>query len=289
MCLTQPRNSRSAARLPGSAMPVSGVRSVLQWASARVHLPLWHEVVGLAQLVELRRHAMWRSPAVDARGLPVVLVGGLGGSPRLLAPLAGLLNRYNCRCVVAPTGFGVGCGEEAAQVVENTVAELATATGERVVIIGHSRGGQFARAAAVRRSSQVAGLITLGSPLVELLAVNAGLRVLVGLLGVGGLLGVRGLMRPSCLWGECCRRLRSDIAGPFPETITFSAIFSRADSVVSWPSCLDPAARHIEVACTHGGLLWCPRSLRAVTAELKKVVTLSQRRATGSTGVAVVL
>lgn len=277
MCLTQQPSTMPAGQ-PSASWLIPALRSAAQRACATAHLPLWHEAYALTKMAEIRRHELWGSPPVDARGLPVVLVGGLGGSARLLAPLRELLTRYNCRCVVAPTGLGIDCGEAATQVVEDTVVRLREETGRRVLIIAHSRGGQFARATAVRRSGDVAGLVTLGSPLVQLLAVTPVVRVLVGMLGTGGMLGIPGLMRPMCLWGKCCRKLRTDIAGPFPGGVAFSSIFSRSDAVVSWRSCLDPAARHVPVECTHGGLLWCPRSLHAITAELMSMLRMPQRR-----------
>jgi len=47
---------------------------------------------------------------MDVKGLPVVLVGGMSSCEQTLSPLHDWLRRLNCRCVVAPVRYGVGCG-----------------------------------------------------------------------------------------------------------------------------------------------------------------------------------
>jgi len=240
-----------------------------------LHAPLWQEAKALTQRREILRHELWKNPPLDARGLPVLLVGGMGSTARVLSPLQDLMLRYNCRCLVAPVKLGIGCGEATTRSVEQALLRLVHATDEPAVIIAHSRGGQFSRAVTVRRPDVVRGLITLGSPLNRLLAVHPLLRAEVTVLGLAGYLGMPGLLRPGCLWGRCCADLRRDIAGPFPAEVPFLSLYSRDDKVVDWRSCLDPAARLRHVSATHGGLLWSPVSLRAITEELASIVRMA--------------
>jgi pimeloyl-ACP methyl ester carboxylesterase len=170
--------------------------------------------------------------------------------------------------VIAPTRYGIDCGERTAAIVEAALRWYATEVGESVVIIAHSRGGQFARATAVRAPEHVRALITLGSPLNRLLAVRPRLRARCALLGIAGTAGVPGVMRAGCLWGSCCRRLRSDLAAPFPDALPFVSIYSRQDEVVDWRASIDPAARHREVTATHSGLINTAESIRALSDEL---------------------
>jgi pimeloyl-ACP methyl ester carboxylesterase len=209
----------------------------------------------------------------------VLLVGGMASTPKVLSPLQDLLHRFNCRCLIAPIRFGIGCGEATTKAVEQSLVRLAEATEEPVVIIAHSRGGQFSRAVTVRHPDKVRGLITLGSPLNRLLAVHALLKVEAAMLGIGGTLGLPGLMKFGCLWGECCAPLRSDLAGPFPAAVPFLSLFSRDDKVVDWRSCLDPAARLREISASHGGMIWAPSSLAAITEELADIVGATARGA----------
>ncbi len=252
------------------------MRRIRRLAEA-LHAPLWQEAKALTQRHEVRQHELWRNPPVDCDGLPVLLVGGMASTPKVLSPLQDLLHRFNCRSLIAPIRFGIGCGEATTRAVEQSLVRLVEATDEPAVVIAHSRGGQFARAVAVRHPEWVRGLITLGSPLNRLLAVHALLKVEATVLGIGGTLGLPGLMRFGCLWGECCAPLRADLVGPFPETVRFLSLFSRDDKVVDWRSCLDPAARLREVSASHGGLIWAPASLAAVAAELAEIVGTAAR------------
>jgi len=146
-----------AARLPGTALvrrlenlPGLAGRLVadtgpLAALSASLHLPFYREVRVLASYETLRRHPIWRDPALDAGGLPVVLVGGLASNPRVLGPMLDWLQRIGCRTLLAPTEYGVACGQRAAAAVEDALVRHVDATGERAVIVAHSRGGQFVR------------------------------------------------------------------------------------------------------------------------------------------------
>ena len=63
---------------------------------------------------------------------------------------------------------------------------MAERHGERVIVIGQSRGGVFARALAARRPDLVEGIVTLGSPTVSQLAVHPLVLAQVGLVGALG-------------------------------------------------------------------------------------------------------
>jgi len=204
-----------------------------------------------------------------------LVVGGLSAGPRVLGPVQDWLQRIGARTLLAPTQYGVACGERSAGAVTDALARHVDATGERAVIVAHSRGGQFARPVAVRRPELVRGLITLGSPLTRLLGVHPLVLLEVLGLGVAGSLGIPGLLRFSCLWGECCRPLRDDLMGPFPADVPFVSVFSRKDEVVPWRASLDPAARYQEVCTTHGGLIASPVALQVLAQELALMVNRS--------------
>jgi len=152
--------------------------------------------------------------------------------------------------------------------VEQALEQLADATGRSAVVIAHSRGGQFARAVAVRRPELHRGLITLGSPLRRMLAVHPLILAQVAVLGLAGSLGVPGLMKAGCLWGECCARFPTHLQRPFPSEVPFLSVYSPYDQVVDWRSTLDPAARHRSVPTTHAGLLWSAESLSVISEEI---------------------
>jgi pimeloyl-ACP methyl ester carboxylesterase len=240
--------------------------------AATLRPPLWHEAKDLVQGQKQRRYIMRHDPPMEAHDLPVLLVGGITSTERTFAPLRDWLHRINCRCLVAPVRYGVGCGAQSARYVERALERLTEATGQTAVVIAHSRGGQFARAVAVRRPELHRGLITLGSPLRRLLAVHPLLLAEVALFGLAGSLGIPGLMKAGCLWGECCAHFRTDLRRPFPSGIPFLNVYSPHDQVVDWRSTLDPAARHRSVSTTHAGLLWSPESLSVITEEIGTVL-----------------
>ncbi len=240
-------------------------------AAERLRVPFAGDARSIVRRGEVRSHTIWRDPRVDTAGLPVVLVGGLlTASPLLLSVLREWLERIGCRTVLAPTGLGVGCGEEGVRIVAETARDLAEATGTPPVLLGYSRGGQFSRAVAVRHPELVRGLITLGSPLrSDLRDVHPLLRLQVYALGTMGTLGAPGVFSIRCLWGSCCERLRSDIIGPFPAGVPFLSVYSRNDEMVGWRASLDPSARHHEVSTSHGGLVTDPNVFTALAAELR--------------------
>lgn len=248
----------------------------LQWLRQlcdSAHVPLGHEAKALRQRDELARHQLWQDPPLDAGGLPVLLVGGMGASALLLGPLHDLLHRLNCRVLVAPTRLSMGCGQVASEAVQRALLRLVSATGRPAVVVAHSRGGHFARTAVVRNPELVRGLITLGSPLTRPLAVRPALRAQLTALSLAGGLGVPGLLRPGCLTGRrCCAPLREAFNTDFPAAVRFLSIYSQVDSIIDWRSCLDPAARHRDIPVGHGELLWAPASLAAVAHELAETV-----------------
>jgi len=269
------RSRRRTASAPaGGCSMLTQVGTAVTTAAERLHVPFAGDARSLIRRGEIRRHPVWHEPPLDAGGLPVLLVGGLlTATPVLLSVLGEWLTRLGCRVVMAPTGLGIGCGEDGAQIVASAARDLADAAGAAPVVIAYSRGGQFARAAAVRHPESVRGLITLGSPLCDLTGVHPLLRMQVYALGAAGTLGLPGLLRASCLWGACCRQFRADVAGPFPASVPFLSVYSRADEMVSWQSSLDPAARWHEVATSHGGLVADPAVFTAIAAELSTVLS----------------
>lgn len=235
-------------------------------------LPLWQEIRTFTELGALTSHPVWTDPPLDAAGLPVVIVGGLGIDARMLSPLRTWLERVNCRPIIAPTRYGVGCGEATAQCVQTTVRRYADRMGEPVVVVAYSRGGQFSRVSTVRDPEPVRALITLGSPLRDIFAIHPILKAKASVLGIAGTLGFPGLMRVGCLWGACCRPLRADLRAPFPATVPFVSIYSRQDTLVDWRSCLDPAAFHRHVSTSHLGMIASPQAFTAIAEELSALV-----------------
>jgi pimeloyl-ACP methyl ester carboxylesterase len=217
--------------------------------------PLWREGRAGVEAAALFRSSVWRGGGVmpgDER--PVLLIPGFLAGDGSLATMTRWLRANGYHTRRAAIRANIGCSEESCARLELRLERLAEATGQRVAIIGQSRGGVFARALAVRRPDLVAGIVTLGSPTVSQLSAHPFVLahvVLVGALGTGR---VPGMFSVRCLRGECCTRFRDDLVAGFPPEVGYTALYSKTDGIVDWHACLDPAAEQIEVRASHIGM-----------------------------------
>src|SRR3954471_6836828 len=206
--------------------------------------PLWRESrVGL-EAARLFRSPVWRGDGVaPGNGRPVLLVPGFLAGDGSLGTLTKWLRANGYWTSRAGIRANVGCSQEACRRLEERLEALADRTGEKVAIIGQSRGGVLARVVAYRRPDLVSGIVTLGAPTVSMLRVHPLVLLQVGLVGALGTGRVPGLFSLSCLRGACCAPFRADLAGDFPADVGYVCLYSRSDGIVDWHACLDPAAR----------------------------------------------
>jgi pimeloyl-ACP methyl ester carboxylesterase len=149
----------------------------------------------------------------------------------------------------------VACSEAACARLEKRLEAFAESQGRPVAIVGQSRGGIFAKALAARRPDLVDAIVTLGSPTVSQLRVHPLVLAQIGLVGALGSGHVPGLFSVRCLRGACCERFREALAGPFPEDVHWTALYSRTDGIVDWRACMDPQADElVEVRASHCGM-----------------------------------
>ena len=229
--------------------------------TASTLMPLWRELPHAAGwLARLSRDG--RPASVGAGAPDVLLIPGFLSVDDSLAALASTLARAGRRPAFAGIGRNVGCSEATLERLELRLETIVRANGAPVALVGHSRGGLFARVLAVRRPELVDRIVTLGSPHRDERAVHPALW-----LGVRAL-ALTGLGRYRCGTGACCDGFNRDIAAPVPSDIDFVSIYSRRDGVVDWQACLDPAARQVEVAVAHLALTTAPPALAAVSAAL---------------------
>ena len=136
--------------------------------------------------------------------------------------------------------------------------------------MGHSLGGMIARGLAVRRPDLVAGIVTMGSPMLAPGAHHISLTASVGVLVRLSKAGLPGLMAEDCVAGECARESFDESQEPMPEGVGFTAIYSKRDGIVDWRACVDPLAHPVEVHTSHVGMALDPRVIDRVVEALHR-------------------
>jgi pimeloyl-ACP methyl ester carboxylesterase len=231
--------------------------------------PLWRESRFPAERLALAVDPVWRGEGVPhGDGAAVLLIAGfLAGDPTL-GTMAGWLKRLGYLPKRAGLRANVDCATRAADRLEERVAELHAETGRPVRIVGQSRGGSLARLLAHRVPESVAGIVTLGSPLMDELAVHPVVKLPVRAVAALGGLRVPGLFSSSCMDGACCEQSRAIATEDFPDGVGFVSVHSRSDGIVDWRSCVHPAASNVQVNASHCGMSVHGETYRVVARAL---------------------
>jgi triacylglycerol lipase len=233
--------------------------------------PIWRESLAGLEASLLLGDPVFRGGGVsDAGGQPVMLVPGFLAGDGSLSLMTAWLRRTGHHTSRGGIRVNVDCSEASAERLLTRLERFAERRGERVAIIGQSRGGSLARVLAVRRPDLVSGIVMLGSPVVDPLAIHPVVRVQVEAVSALGNLGAPGLFRSACVAGECCKPFRGDSEAAFPAGVGFVSVYSRSDGVVDWRACLDPAAELVEVDSSHVGM--------AANAEVYTVIAAALER-----------
>ncbi|MEA2288325.1 MAG: triacylglycerol lipase [Solirubrobacteraceae bacterium] len=226
-------------------------------------------------LLELARLQLepvfWASPPRDVprgHGEPVVLIPGfLAGDPSLLV-LADWLGRMGYDAHHSGIAMNVGCSDRALDRLEQRVERIAREAGRRVALIGHSRGGHFAKALAHRRPDRVSAVVTMGSGLDTPFDISIPTRAAVAAVRWVHERTTDRVSRNGCLTETCRCRFTADFCGAFPESVPLTSIYSRGDGVVWWEACRVPYAENVEVTGSHVGLAFNAQAYRAIAEAL---------------------
>ena len=243
----------------------------LQMAVVVPHVPpLWRESRVAIEAAQLFRSRIWQGAGVaPGKGRPVLLVPGFMAGDGSLSTMAKWLRANGYRTLSTGIRVNIGCSEVACQRLEERVEALAERSGQRVTIIGQSRGGMLARVVAVRRPDLVAGIVCLGAPTLSWFRVHPLVLLQVGLVGALGTGRVPGILSLSCLRGDCCKAFRTDLPAEFPPGVHYVSVYSRSDGIVDWRACLDPAAgSQVEVNASHIGMALNEQVYRVVAGAL---------------------
>jgi triacylglycerol lipase len=231
--------------------------------------PLWRESRFGFEAAALFRSRVFKGEDVeDAGGQPVMLIPGFLAGDDSLGLMTQWLRRTGHHTRKAGIRSNVDCSSASAERIASRLDCLASETGQRVAIIGQSRGGNLAKVLAVRHPDLVSGIVTLGSPQLDPFDIHPLVRMQVYAVGTLGTLGMKGLFKHSYRYGKCCSRFWEDLAGPMPSNVGYLSVYSKSDGIVRWRACLDPDADHLEISASHVGMAVAPRAYRAIAGAL---------------------
>jgi pimeloyl-ACP methyl ester carboxylesterase len=229
-------------------------------------------------LMRLLADPVWRGEQVPrGDGRPVLLLPGFLAGDHTLGVLACWLRRIGYRPSTCGFVLNADCSDRALERVERQVARLYDLHARRVALIGHSRGGHFARALARRRPGQVSHAISMGADLQHMLGISVPTRLAVG----GARRGIAALGRAHaehCLTMDCSCPFTREYKAPFPSRrVRLTSIYTKADGVVRWEGCVVPYADCVEVTGSHTGLVFNRKAYAAIAVALT-VPELGARR-----------
>jgi pimeloyl-ACP methyl ester carboxylesterase len=213
-------------------------------------------LLGEAQvLLEPVRRARRRVPvAVTANPQVVMILPGFGASPMRMRYLAQALERAGHIAKRWGLGRNWGPDRDRFDAIEERLLALHARHGRKVVLIGWSLGGLYAREIAKRQPQAVAKVISMGSPFSGSPRANNVWRAYQFITG-------HSVDAPP---------IDADLAGKPPvETV---ALWSANDGVIA-PRCAagrpGERDRAIALRCTHMGFTYDPQAIATVLAELE--------------------
>ena len=220
--------------------------------------------------------AGWGVPHGDGR--PVMLMPGLGGGDQTLLVLAGWLRRIGYAPALCGFVANVGCSDRTIDRLERRLVELHERSGRRVALIGHSRGGHFARTLARRRPDLVSHAISIGAGLRRVFAISE--PTLLFARGVRGVVTRTGRGNsPLCLTEGCDCPYTRDFVAPFPQDrVRLTSIYSKGDGVIRWQAAVVPYGDCVEVTGSHVGLIFNRKVYGAVAGALAEPELSDARR-----------
>jgi len=229
-------SARNRLRPPGLGLLLAEMRGIFEFNASVLLSPL-----------------LLRAPKGD--GHPVLALPGFLASDLSMAPMRRYLKELGYDAHAWQMGRNLGGLSRVRAVLRERLAEIHASSGRKVSIVGWSLGGVYARDLALHAPDMVRYVVTLGSPFANDVRATNATRLYEALSGetVGD--------DPE---------LVEALAGELPVPAT--SIFSRADGVVNWQTCLlrpSATAENIEVyLASHVGLGVNPAVLWAVADRL---------------------
>lgn len=191
----------------------------------------------------------------SARPQTVLIIPGFASSAGRMRYLAQQLERAGHTTKRWGLGRNWGVSEKTFAHLEQRLLDLSERSGGKVVLLGWSLGGLFARELAQRHPQAVAKVITMGSPFSGSPRANNVWRVYQFIAG-------HSVDQPP---------IKADLAAKPPvETVAF---WSPNDGVIASHCAAGQSEerdRAVELTCTHTGYTYAPETIYAVLEELER-------------------
>ena len=209
-------------------------------------------------------HGLFRrtNPSARSHGRGVLLIPGFLSGDYSLSPLAARLEALGYRIFFSGIWYNVDCPVHTLRRLERVLREANYKTRAKVVLIGHSLGGIYARELACRFPHLVERAILLGSPVKDPLE------------------SPTMFLRPIFQWWHRrCAEVVTGSAGeeeveqsPNPPRVPETLIYSKTDGVVQWQKCIEsgPEVETIEVPSSHCGLPYRPEVFEIIVDRLAR-------------------
>jgi pimeloyl-ACP methyl ester carboxylesterase len=197
-----------------------------------------------------------------------MLIPGFLAGDISLSVMGSWLRRIGHRPHESGIRVNVDCSDRALDGLERRAESFASRSDRRLALIGHSRGGHFAKALAHRRPDLVERVVSLGAGLDTPFDISIPTQAAVRAVRWVHLRTTDRVARNGCFTETCRCRFAHDYAAAFPADIPLTSIYSKEDGVVWWEACCVPYASNVEVTGSHVGLAFNRKVYRAIATAL---------------------
>ena len=201
-------------------------------------------------------------PNARSHGIAVLLIPGFLSGDLSLSPLAYRLRQIGYSVFFSGIWYNVDCPVHTMPRLEKVLRKAHRKTRSKVVLIGHSLGGIYARELAFRFPNLVERVVLLGAPVKDPIESS------------------NNFLRPLFEWAH--RRCAEGVTAssqepeveltPRPPCVAETLIYSKTDGVVNWQNCVEFGAHveAIEVASSHCGLPYSPQVFEIIVDRLAR-------------------
>jgi len=269
-----------------SAAPHSHGSPIRTQEYEEADVPILGEVLCAAELVLLHAAPLYYGLGIPhGDGSAVVLIPAFLCPDAYLTPLHQWLARIGYKPFFSGIGFNTQCPNLLIRHQLNDTIEKALGKSSRKLhLIGHSLGGIIARAIAAQRPSDIASVITLGSPFRGTVAHRSILRAAeIVRRRIHAKHGSDVL--PGCYTGHCTCDFLDSLRHAMPRSVSESAIYSEGDGIVDWRYCkTDRPESDFPVSGTHLGMVFNPSAYSIIAERLAQASSgaTSPKRSVGT-------